>query len=158
MNRKALAVIIVLCAAACSQNPGKVTAKLEARSGTQASGSATFVEQDGKVNITLTARDLPPGKHGVYVHQNGDCAGSNAAAVGHRFNPGDNGHASVLGDIAAGADGNGTLTISSDAYTLGTGDRSLVGRSIVITADPDNPDLTETFGIISCGVIQQGEA
>jgi Cu-Zn family superoxide dismutase len=157
MKRSALFVAIALSAAACSQGgSGIASAHLESRSGTQVTGDATFTQTDGTVNVTLTAKALPPGKHGVYIHDVGDCTGSNAAAVGPRFAPGGDKRGGVLGELDSTGDGSTTLTMGAEAFTVKAGDRSVVGRSIVISSDPDNPALDQTFGIIACGVIHEG--
>ena len=153
MQRTIVIVALALAAAACSKGSGKAVANLEPKSGSQTTGTVTFTDKDGKVEIVIAAKALAPGKHGVYLHEKGDCTGSNAAAVGHRFATADNPHAGDLGDLEVGADGLGNKTITYDKGSVGPGDRSLVNRSIVISVDPDNQALKETFGIVACGVI-----
>ena len=153
--RSALVALSALTVAACSAGGGSDTAaaELKSRSGTQVTGTASFVEKDGKVDIIVNAKALPAGKHGVYIQQNGDCTGSNAAAVGKRFTPGGDERGGVVGDLDAGEKGNASLIVSLEKATVLPGDDSIMGRSIVISADPDNPQLKQTFGIIACGVI-----
>jgi len=155
MHRATLVALCALTIAACSPGGGNgsAAARFESRSGTQVTGSASFTEKDGKVDIVLNVKALPAGKHGVYIHEKGDCSGSNAAAVGKRFAPGGEARAGVLGDIEGGDKGNGSLVISLDKITVFPGDSSIMDRSIVISGDPDNPQLKQTFGIIACGVI-----
>ncbi len=155
MYRATLAVLCVLTVAACSSSGGNgsAAARFESRSGTQVTGTATFTEKDGKVDIVVNAKALPPGQHGVYIHEKGDCSGSNAAAVGKRFTPGDEARAGVLGNLEGSEKGDASLVISLDKITVFPGDSSIMGRSIVISGDPDTPQLKETFGIIACGLI-----
>jgi Cu-Zn family superoxide dismutase len=155
MHRTALIVICALGVVACSQGGGNgsATAKLKSKSGTQVSGTATFTERGGKVEIVVNIRDLPAGKHGVYLQDVGDCTGANAAAVGKRFAPGGDERGGVLGDVEAGESGNASLIASSDKLTVAKGEGSVMGRSIVVSGDPDNPEINETFGIIACGVV-----
>ncbi len=152
--RHMIVIAAVLVAAGCTKAADKATAKLEPRSGSQVTGTVTFQEQAGSVEITVEAKGMPPGKHAINVHEKGDCSGSNAAAVGARFSPGGDTKAGALGEIAVGPDGNGTLKVASSKFTVAAGDRSLVGRSIVISGDPQNLASTTTFGIIACGVIE----
>jgi len=150
-----LLLIAVACSAfACSKAPTNATATFEPRSGSQITGTATFDENAGTTAITIAAKALPPGKHAVAIHEHGDCTGSNAAAVGNRFQPGGDKTAGLLGELEVGADGTGTLKATSSKLTVGPGDRSVVGKSIVISSDPANPNSLVTFGIVSCGVIE----
>jgi Cu-Zn family superoxide dismutase len=153
MQRTILVLAVALCAAACSKGSGKAVANLEPRSGSQTTGTVTFTDKDGKVEVVVAAKALAPGKHGVYLHEKGDCTGSNASAVGHRFATAEDPHAGDLGDLNVGADGLGNATFTYAKGTVAPGARSLVSRAIVISTDPDNPALKETFGIVACGVI-----
>jgi len=148
-------IAVALVAAACSKQPTKATATFEPKSGTQVTGTATFDQKDGSLEIVVQAKSLPPGKkHGVALHEKGDCSGSNAAAVGPRLGIGGDNKVGILGDLDAGASGEATLKVASRHFTVSPGDHSVVGRSIVISSDPANPALPTTFGIISCGVIE----
>ncbi|MCC6763138.1 MAG: superoxide dismutase family protein [Deltaproteobacteria bacterium] len=146
---------VAISVAACSKTPTTATATFEPKSGTQVTGTATFDEAEGSTTITISAKALTPGKkHAIAVHEKGDCTGSNAAAVGHRLQPGGDHDAGLLGEITPGADGMGTLKVSSTKLTVKPGDASVIGKSIVISSDPPNPGSLVTFGIISCGVIE----
>ena len=152
--------------AACSRAPRVATVTLEPRSGSQVTGTATFTEKDGKVEVVVNAKSLTPGKHGVHVHDKGDCSASDASSAGPHFAPGGgqhagptdaNRHAGDLGNLEAGADGSAKLTITSDKLTVGDGERSVVGRALVIHGDPD--DLAtqpsgNSGGRVACGVIK----
>jgi len=145
---------VAISVAACSKTPTNATATFEPKSGSQITGTATFNEANGATEITIAAKAMNPGKHAVAIHEKGDCAGANAAAVGNRFQPGGDQAGGLLGEIEVGADGTGTLKVSSNKLTVVPGDRSVVGKSIVISADPANPGSLVTFGVISCGVIE----
>ena len=168
MHRSILIAVAALCVvSACSKGGGTATANIGPSSGSQVTGQATFTEKGGNVEIVVTVRSLTPGKHGVHIHENGDCSASNAASAGGHFNPtgaphggpeSGQHHAGDLGNLEAGADGSGTLTITTDALTVGPGDRSIVGRSIVIHADPDDLSAGDPAGHsgsrVGCGVIE----
>jgi Cu-Zn family superoxide dismutase len=150
-----IVLAIAISVAACSKTPTTATSTLEPKSGTQVTGTATFDAADGSTTITVSAKALTPGKkHAVAIHEKGDCTGSNAAAVGNRLQPGGDHDAGLLGEITPGADGTGTLKVTSSKLTVGSGDASVIGKSIVISSDPPNPGSLTTFGIISCGVIE----
>ena len=149
-----LAVAAAVSVTACSKTPTNATATFEPKSGSQITGTATFNEANGSTEVTIAAKAMSPGKHAIAIHEKGDCTGSNAAAVGNRFQPGGEQAAGLLGEMEAGADGTGTLKLSTSKLTIAPGDRSVVGKSIVISGDPANPGSLVTFGIISCGVIE----
>jgi len=153
MHRFVLLTLAVSLAA-CSKTPTNATATFEPKSGSQITGTATFDEAGGSTAITIAAKALAPGKHAVAIHDKGDCSGANAAAVGDRFQPGGDQAGGLLGEMEVGADGMGSLKTSSKNLTVAPGDRSVIGKSIVISGDPANPGSLTTFGIISCGVIE----
>ena len=145
---------VAVSVAACSKTPTNATATFEPKSGSQITGTATFNEAGGSTEVTIAAKAMTPGKHAVAIHEKGDCTGSNAAAVGNRFQPGGDKEGGLLGTLEAGADGTATLKVNSSKLTVAPGDRSVTGKSIVISSDPPNPGSLVTFGIISCGVIE----
>ncbi len=147
-------IAVAVSLAACSKTPTNATATFEPKSGSQITGTATFNENAGSTAIVISAKALSPGKHAVAIHEKGDCTGSNAAAVGNRFQPGGEQAGGLLGEMEVGADGMGSLKTTSSKLTVAPGDRSVVGKSIVISGDPVNPGSLVTFGIISCGVIE----
>jgi Cu-Zn family superoxide dismutase len=159
MRRIMLIVMLgVSVAAGCSKgSPSRATANIEPRSGSRVTGNATFTQEDGTLNITVTAGDLTPGKHGVHIHEKGDCSASNAASVGPRFQPSE--HAGDLGNMEVGEDGSGSLTVSSEALTLATGDNAVLGRAIVLSVLPYDPaaNPSVTFSILGCGIITAPE-
>lgn len=148
---------VAIAFAACSRTPTTATATFEPKSGSQITGTATFDEANGSTTITIAAKAVAPGKHGVAVHEKGDCTGSNAAAVGNRFQPAGDHDAGLLGEMEVGADGAGNLKVTTSKLTVAPGDRSVIGKSIVISGDPANPGSLTTFGIVSCGVIEAAQ-
>ena len=165
MYRTILIAALIL-SAACSRGPTTATATLEPRSGSPVTGTATFTEKGGKVEVAVRATSLSPGKHGVHVHEKGDCSSSDASSAGRHFAPGGgshaaptdpNRHAGDLGNLEAGADGSGAVTVTTDKLTVAPGERSVIGRSIVIHDLPDDfkTELPPgAGGRVACGVIQ----
>jgi Cu-Zn family superoxide dismutase len=125
MHRGIPIAALALCVAACTtgNGPTSASATFEPKSGTQVTGTVTFADRTDGTKVVIEVRALPPGKHGVYVHENGDCTGSNAAAVGKRFRPGGDEQASFLGEIEAGPDGSGDLALTSKALAVAAGER-----------------------------------
>ena len=153
MHRLILLAVAV-SVAACSKTPTNATATFEPKSGSQITGTATFNEANGSTEVAISVKAVAPGKHAVAIHEKGDCTGSNAAAVGNRFQPGGDHDAGLLGEMTVGPDGMGSLKTSTSKLTVAPGDRSVIGKSIVISGDPPNPGSLTTFGIVSCGVIE----
>jgi len=140
-------------------------------------GSADFTERSmgtGKiVDITVTVSGLKPGMHGVHLHAIGKCEPDFTAAGGH-FDPGpagnmdpDANHPFHMGDIPnldAGANGTGTMKISTTRVTLSDGPLSLFdvdGSAIIIHGNPDQGITGEPKSGVSggprvaCGVIEK---
>lgn len=141
-------------------------------------GLATLEQTDAGVRLVLDVTSLAPGRHGVHIHSNGSCADSTndqgqvvafGGAGGH-FDPNEtghhggpathshDGHAGDMPNIEVGADGTGTLTVTTDKVTLEEGALSIIGRSIVIHANEDNytdePALGGSGPRVACGVIE----
>ena len=167
MHRMIAIAVVMLSAAACSQGSQVAVATLQPKSGTQVTGTVTFTQKGDKVEVVANVKSLSPGKHGIHVHEKGDCSASDASSAGGHFAPGGGQHAGPtdakrhagdLGNIEADANGNATLTITTDALRVGSGDRDVIGKSIIIHGDPD--DLTtqpsgNSGGRIACGVIEK---
>jgi Cu-Zn family superoxide dismutase len=139
------------------------------------SGTVDFAEHamgTGKmVDITVTASGLKPGMHGVHLHAVGKCEPDFTAAGGH-FDPGpagntdpDANHPFHMGDIPnleVGANGRGTMKISTSRVTLSDGPLSLFdadGSAVIIHGNPDQGITGEPKSGVSggprvaCGVI-----
>ncbi|MET0287772.1 MAG: superoxide dismutase family protein [Polyangiales bacterium] len=144
---------------------------LASKSNSTVTGSATFTRVSGVVELNVTVRGASPGKHGIHIHQTGDCSAANASSAGAHWNPdmhthgageSTSTHLGDLGNITIAADGNGTLKISKAEWTLGDGAASdVVGHAIVVHANED--DLTtqdgdagpgNSGGRQACGVIE----
>ena len=86
---------------------------------------------------------LEPGKHGFHIHEYGDLSNGCESAGGH-YNPdtvehGDisQGHVGDLGNIVANSLGIANFLIKAPRVYL-TGERSVVGRSIVVHSGQDD--------------------
>ncbi len=145
---------------------GSARADIAAASGSTVAGTATFTQEGDKVAVRIEARNLTPGKHGVHVHEKGDCSAPDATSAGGHFNPAgaphggpdaEHRHPGDFGNMEVGADGTGTLTLTTDRLSLGQGAHSVIGKAIIIHADPDDLATQPTGnagGRVGCGVIQ----
>lgn len=147
----------------------KARAVMESRSGSPVTGSADFVQKGSGVELTLRVSGASAGEHGVHLHQNGDCSAPDASSAGEHWNPdghphgGPEGatHAGDLGNISIGADGNGTLRLTRESWSIGPshGKHDVLGKSLVFHASKD--DLASqpsgnSGARQACGVISRG--
>ena len=149
--------------------PLRATAALQPTKGNKAFGEATFEQVGDKVHVIVFAQGLKPdAEHGFHVHEAGDCSsGDGMSAKGH-FNPygkphGDpksaERHAGDLPSLKAGKDGRAKLDVTVDALSIGQGAGNIVGRGLIIHADPDDYKTQPTGNAgarLACGVIKAG--
>ena len=151
--------------AAAAANPRKAIT-IEARSGSKLTGMATFAEIRDRVHVTVEIAGATPGEHGVHIHEKGDCSAPDASSAGPHFNPGGHfhggpnapmHHAGDFGNLTAGPDGKGKLTLVTHDISLKPGPRSVMGRAIVVheMADDLKSQPAGNAGArIGCGVIR----
>ena len=107
-------------------------------------GIIKFKQDPGKPTIIRgLIKGLEPGEHGFHIHEFGDLSDGCASAGGH-YNPDgvdhgdiDNGHVGDLGNITANENGEARFKIVARRVDL-SGDRSVVGRAVVVHADRDD--------------------
>jgi len=101
----------------------------------QAPGTPTLIKG------TITG--LKPGEHGFHIHEFGDMS-KGCESMGGHYNPdgidhGDieQGHVGDLGNITADENGTASFSIQANRVEL-IGNRSVVGRGLVVHADQDD--------------------
>jgi superoxide dismutase, Cu-Zn family len=171
MKKSCAATAVVLLAACQSitpQEPLRATAALQATKGSKAFGEATFEEVDGRVRVIVFTQGLAPGEHGFHIHEAGDCSSGDGMSAGGHFNPhgkphgppsNAERHAGDLPALNAGKDGRAKLDVAVDIITLRPGPASIIGRGLIIHADPDDYKTQPTGNAgarIACGVIKPG--
>ncbi len=140
---------------------------LEAKSGSQATGTAVFtLGSDGQVTLQVDVQGVtPPGKHGIHIHEHGDCSHEAGDSAGGHWNPYNKQHGAFgegefhlgdIGNIDIDDQGKGSLTLTTALWKLG--DASLddvVGRGLILHEGEDNLTPTPDPGArIACGVIK----
>src|SRR3954468_5712498 len=131
-----------------SQEPLMATAALKPSKGSKAFGEATFEQVgDNKVHVLVNAQGLDPNQeHGFHIHEVGDCSSGDGMSTKGHFNPtakphghpsaGEH-HAGGLPPANAPQGGRARLEADLDGVTLAPGPNSIVGRGVIIHADPD---------------------
>jgi Cu-Zn family superoxide dismutase len=136
---------------------------------TAVNGTIKFdVDSTGKVKMTL---DMTiPSKAGksiaVHIHEHGDCSDTAKMAHGH-WNPANaqhgkwgsaSFHAGDIGNIKLNAKGNGTMTLTTDLWTLGgRPGKNILGKSIIVHGGMDDytsQPAGNSGSRIGCGVIR----
>ncbi|KAL8167709.1 hypothetical protein V2J09_009208 [Rumex salicifolius] len=136
------------------------------------SGTIYFSQEGdaaGATTISGRLTGLKPGLHGFHVHAFGDTT-NGCISAGPHFNPRDVSHGAPddeirhvgdLGNLVAGDDGTVAFTMTDKQIKL-TGPDSVVGRAIVVHADPDDlgrggHELSKSTGNagdrVACGII-----
>jgi Cu-Zn family superoxide dismutase len=128
------------------------------------SGKVVFTQTRSGVEIVAEIEGLAPGKHGFHVHEFGDCSMADGTCAGAHFNPtgaphagpdDEKRHVGDLGNIEVAEGGKATYKRVDKLVAL-NGPNSIIGRSVIIHADPD--DLTSqpsgnAGARVGCGVI-----
>lgn len=104
--------------------------------------------EGGGCKVAVTAWGLSPGNHGFHIHRSGNETGGSHTLCAH-YNPfgkshGDlndpGAHAGDLGNLFFESNGECTSVFVADQVSL-SGPYSVLGRSFVIHADPDDLGL-----------------
>jgi Cu-Zn family superoxide dismutase len=169
--RTSLYAVALAGLAACQSMPSdapRATANLQPTKGNKAAGTADFYQVGGKVRVVANVSGLTPGReHGFHVHDAGDCSsGDGMSAKGH-FNPqgkphghpqSSERHAGDMPALRADASGNAKLDTELDIMTVTPGPASVVGRGLIVHADPDDYTTQPTGNAgarLACAVIQR---
>lgn len=145
--------------------PLVAVAQLQPRADLSFTGSVTFTQVGDTVSIAAHVEGVTPGKHGIHLHELGDCSAEDFTSTGGHFNPTDAPHgapsdrvrhAGDFGNIEVGEDGVGHLELTSDMITVADGPNSVVGRAVILHEVEDDLESQPTGaagGRIACGVV-----
>jgi superoxide dismutase, Cu-Zn family len=169
----ASALALAACQSAPQQPSGQMseelraTAALQPTKGNKALGEVTFEQQGDRVRVLANVQGLKPGaEHGFHIHEAGDCSADDGSSAKGHFNPdakphgnpaAADHHAGDLPALKAGKDGRAKLDTTISGVTLAPGPTSIVGRGMVIHADPDDyktQPAGNSGARIACGVIK----
>lgn len=166
----AAAISLLAACATAPVEPLRATAQLQPTKGSKTFGEATFEEVGGgKVHVVIYVQGLKPGQeHGLHIHEVGDCSSGDGMSTKGHFNPfgkphahssTPERHAGDLPALKAGKEGRAKVDVMLDVITVAPGLASIVGRGLIVHADPDDYRTQPTGNAgarIACGVIQAG--
>ncbi|MCX7960921.1 MAG: superoxide dismutase family protein [Burkholderiales bacterium] len=164
----AAATLLAGCQTVPSDAP-RAVAHLEPTKGNRAAGTVHFYQLDGRVRVVAKVSGLVPGReHGFHIHEVGDCSSGDGMSTKGHFNPfgkphghfaSAERHAGDLPSLEADANGFAGLEVDMDQITVTPGPASIVGRGLIVHADPDDYKTQPTGNAgarIACAVIQAG--
>ena len=171
MCRVLIALALAAFASGCqmfrTEGP-QATAELRPTKGNSATGTATFTQFGDKVRVHAVVTGLKPGQeHGFHVHEVGDCSSGDGMSTKGHFNPygkphghpgSSDRHAGDLPALKAGKDGRAKVDVMVDVVTVQPGPSSIVGRAVIVHADPDDYRTQPTGNAgarLACGVIRR---
>lgn len=148
----------------------KVTVTMSPNNNSNLAGEVVFTEEDGEVSMTALITGLQEGEHAIHIHEKGDCSMEDGSSAGGHWNPTDEDHGKWgdaegyhkgdIGNFTTDANGNGTITMSTDEWCIGCGDedKDILGKSIIVhdgvddfTSQPAGNAGTR----VGCGVIEE---
>ena len=122
----------------------------------------------GGVSIELTLKGLPPGEHGIHLHEVAKCEPPTYKSAGAHFNPAkkkhglsnpDGPHAGDMPNFTVAANGTAQTTITNKNVTMDAGANSIYagGGTALIIHEKADDGKTEPSGNagnpIACGAI-----
>jgi Cu-Zn family superoxide dismutase len=172
MKKPIFAAAAAVLVAACQTTPSeplRATAGLQPTKGNKTFGEATFEQVGNKVRVVVYVQGLKPGQqHGMHIHEVGDCSSGDGMSAGGHFNPfgkphgnpasGER-HAGDLPSLTADKGGRAKVDVEIDVITLAAGPGNIVGRAVIVHADPDDYRTQPTGNAgarLACGVIRAG--
>ena len=84
-------VIIGMTLAGCASIP--LFAMLRSLQESTVQGTVSFIQEGSGVRVIADLSGLTPGKHGIHIHEFGDCTAADGSSLGTHYNPGNSMHA-----------------------------------------------------------------
>jgi Cu-Zn family superoxide dismutase len=171
MNKTIISLAALALIAGCQSTPDeplRATASLQPTKGSKTIGEVTFEQVGDRVRVLANVARLKPGQeHGFHIHEAGDCSsGDGMSAKGH-FNPygkphgspsSSERHAGDLPSLKADKAGRAKLDVMVDGITISAGPASIVGRGLIVHAQPDDFKTQPTGNAgarLACAVIRR---
>jgi len=161
------AVLLGACQSMSSDGP-KASAELQPTKGSTVRGSVSFVQVGDKVRVNARVTGLKPNaEFGFHIHEAGDCSSGDGMSTKGHFNPYGKPHAHAgtperhagdLTSLKSDGGGNASMTADLDIITVTAGPASVVGRGLIVHAQPDDYKTQPTGNAgarSACAVIQR---
>lgn len=128
----------------------ELTIQMEPRSGSNVSGTITFIQENGEVTMTADLAGLEEGMHAIHLHENADCSAEDGTSAGGHWNPtfedhgewGDAGgyHRGDIGNFDVNSSGEGSITFTTDEWCIGCEDekKNILNKSVIVHAGVDD--------------------
>lgn len=127
-----------------------ITINLSPRSNSNVSGTITFTEKDGVVSMSGSLTGLTEGVHAIHLHEKADCSSPDGKSSGGHWNPTNQPHGAWgaeggfhkgdIGNIVADAEGNASVSMSTDEWCIGCGDpnKDILGKAVIVHQGEDD--------------------
>ncbi|WP_298225115.1 superoxide dismutase family protein [Flavobacterium sp.] len=127
----------------------KLNLTFESKSNSKVTGTASFVEKNGNVTFVAKLSGLKAGAHAIHIHEKSDCSSADGSSAGGHWNPtfkkhGKWGvgeyHKGDIGNFTADANGNGTITLTTNEWCIGCGDpaKDILGKGLIVHEGTDD--------------------
>lgn len=142
----------------------KAVVVLHPTKGNNVKGTVTFTKESDGIKVVADLEGLTPGKHGIHIHQYGDCSAPDAESAGGHFNPANTQHGGPnsqsrhvgdFGNITADQNGKAHLELTDKNISF-EGAGSIIGHALVIHAKEDDLKSQPSGNAgarVACGVI-----
>ena len=136
--------------------------------GNTVTGTITFTQVSEGVKVVADLQGLSQGKHGIHIHECGDCSAADGSSAGGHFNPMAKSHGAPMdamrhegdmGNIEADAAGKAHLEYIDKNISF-EGMSSIIGRSVIVHKNEEDLKTQPTGNAgarVGCGVIGIGK-
>lgn len=147
-----------------------ISVTLEAKSSSNVAGTVHFTQEGIIVTMIATISGLSEGTHAIHLHEKADCSSDDGKSSGGHWNPtaqphgkwgaAEGFHKGDIGNFEADAEGNGSITFSTDQWCIGCGDetKDIIGKAIIVhqgTDDFTSQPSGAAGSRVSCGGVIQ---
>lgn len=155
-----------------SATPGAAdaTVKLAPTRGHTTTGELRLTSEGQGVRVVGTVTGLTPNtKHGIHIHEKGDCSAPDASSAAGHFDPlhqehgmpGPNSHVGDLGNIIANQAGVAYVDVRASQAALHTSSvTDIAGRAVIVHAGVDDlksQPSGDSGARVACGVISAAD-
>jgi Cu-Zn family superoxide dismutase len=144
-----IAVIIGCKTNSKSSDSKNLNLVFESKSNSKVTGTATFTEKNGKVTFVAKIAGLQPGIHAIHIHEKSDCSAADGSSAGGHWNPtfkkhgkwgAEEHHKGDIGNFTADEKGNGTITLTTDEWSIGGEDatKDILGKGLIVHQGADD--------------------